>query len=53
MAFETKALLKAIGAIIRALGEDASAEEIYNAVRDIANTEDVVLKPWKEKEKGE
>ncbi len=50
MAYETKALLIAIGHIIRMA--DGDIEKAYNAVAEIANAEGVVLKPYKDDTKS-
>ena len=46
MAYETKALLIAIGNIMRMSGGDM--EKAYNAIAEMANAEGVVLRPYKE-----
>jgi len=45
MAFETKALLVAIGELIRS---SKSAEEAFRRVAKVANTEGVILDPFEE-----
>lgn len=44
MAYETKAILRAVGIIIR---KAESLKEAYEAVAEIANAEGVVLEPFK------
>ena len=50
MSYETKALLIAIGIILRMANGDI--EKAYNAIAEIANAEGVVLKPYNDDSKN-